>query len=252
MLSVIFSYSHSLDLLNSDLTKFALNLEPSEGSTSSNNPEIVPSTSNTSDSTNTHTTNITTTTQNILNISRPNALKDAGLAAVGMKLGLSAAKNAHLPGKSAAMAIGAAVGATMGGLSSAINEGLNDSQNKGGGALKLTMNLLENNSPVSNNQLILANFPFNLLTYLFTFNQLELVCLTLIFNCFLSTLIKHSNFNYSKYIPENRYKVKIEYLINRYIDIWYKSNIFVFTICWVCLLVMNFATKYSFILIFSS
>ncbi len=118
--------------------------------------------------------------------------------------------------------------------------------------IQLFLNFTFSETPLSNNQLILTNYPFNLLTHLFTFNQLELVCLTLIFNCFLSSLIKHSNFNYSKYIPENRYKEKIEYLINRYIDMWYKSNIFVFTMCWVCLLVMNFAAKYSLFIILTS
>lgn len=81
-------------------------------------------------------------------------------------------------------------------------------------------------------------FPFNLLPegYL----NLELFFLILILKAFLSTIMKNSNFNYSKYIPDNKLSKKMTNLIQRYLNIWYNSKIFVFIVNWTCLLMPEY------------
>nr|YP_009652985.1 hypothetical protein [Taiwanofungus camphoratus]QCG70023.1 hypothetical protein [Taiwanofungus camphoratus]UKQ56098.1 hypothetical protein [Taiwanofungus camphoratus]WRO45224.1 hypothetical protein [Taiwanofungus sp. YW-2023a] len=208
-------------------------------------PDITKDPSNSMSSTSTNNTTI----NNNYSVNMPNSIKETGLTAIGMKLGMQAGKSLPPQGKLASMVVGGALGLGLSKWSDKTNIG----KRKPGEGSNYVMNLIQDSSSSNNNnQLILNEYPFNLLTDLFTFNQLELACLILIFNCFLSTLIKHSNFNYSKYIPNNKFKPKIEYFINRYIDIWYKSNIFVFTTSWIYLIIINFVTKYSLFLILTS
>lgn len=234
---------------------FYLN-EPNNTDVQNTDTHAASSTSTTLTNDSTHSATSSTTVNNNLNINVPNSAKDTALTAMGMKIGMEAAKSLATSGKLVAMGVcgGVALSLSKISLQSRINKG------KGGGKPGEGSNYVMEPAAVedsivqstSDNQLILQHYPFNLLTELFTINQLELACLILILNCFISTLIRHSGFNYSKYIPNNKFKPKIEYLINRYIDIWYKSNIFVFSVSWLCLFVINFTIKYSLHLILSS
>lgn len=230
--------------------------EPNNTDVPNTDTPAASSTSTTVTNDSTHSATSSTTVNNILNINVPNSAKDTALTAMGMKIGLEAAKSLPAAGKLVAVGVGGGVALSLSKISDIIDKG----KGKGGGKPGEGSNYVMEPAAVedsivqstSDNQLILQHYPFNLLSELFTINQLELACLILILNCFISTLIRHSGFNYSKYIPNNKFKPKIEYLINRYIDIWYKSNIFVFSVSWVCLFVINFTIKYSLHLILSS
>nr|YP_009652986.1 hypothetical protein [Taiwanofungus camphoratus]QCG70024.1 hypothetical protein [Taiwanofungus camphoratus]UKQ56116.1 hypothetical protein [Taiwanofungus camphoratus]WRO45225.1 hypothetical protein [Taiwanofungus sp. YW-2023a] len=182
--------------------------------------------------------------------SSPNAVVfgTAGLAA-----GMQAAKRSPMPFKLAVGAGSMVLGTYFCSMLDKKNKGEGKVNGEGNNFISyLTDNNNNIPAPSNINNNIFETYPFNLLPDLLSINQLELFFIVCILNCFISSLLKNSNFNYSKFIPNFKYNSYIEYGLERYINIWYKSNLFVFIVSWTNIFLINLATKYSLFLILTS
>lgn len=99
------------------------------------------------------------------------------------------------------------------------------------------------NFPLSNEDKkeILSHYPFNLLIEVNQFISIEILILYLFFNLFL--VKKFSEFNYSKYLPNNKIGIFIDFAIKRYIKVWKISSKFLFSLAWFLLVFNIFMTK---------
>ena len=95
---------------------------------------------------------------------------------------------------------------------------------------------------------ILSHYPFNLLTEVNQFISIEFLILYAFFNLFLVNKI--SEFNYSKYLPNNKIGIFIApdpergwLAIKRKVKLWKISSKFLLSIAWFILVFNIFMTK---------
>jgi hypothetical protein len=153
----------------------------------------------------------------------------------GMKLGIEAAKNVQGVGGKLVAGVGGAI------LAHSIKKTINtiDEANKGNNSNNNFMFSLINSENITNNSnLDLTQYPMSLLSDLNLYQNLALFFLFLILNSYLSIILK--NINIEQYMPSNpnsRIAKTIKFLYERYLNIWYKSSLFVFIFSWICLFI---------------
>jgi hypothetical protein len=225
--------------------------------------------SNLGGNTNISANNTTSVKDNNVNINTPNInvsisqnsvqrLATTVTTAAGLKAGVRLAQSMPtVPGKAAALVGTTALAQVMNITATKINNSINSSKTQTGGNNNTgsTSNYLQNNNflggssdhkhyhEINKNQ----EFPMNLLPDLETYTSLELMFLFFILNSALSTYLVNKKINFSKYIPSRISNKKIgkfiEYALERYIKIWYSSNVFVFILSWICLLICILVSK---------
>ena len=95
-----------------------------------------------------------------------------------------------------------------------------------------------------------SNFPFNLLPEMNILINVNLLFLGIILNSFIVS--KLTNYNYSKYIPQNRFGKIINILISKYIKIWSKNSKYVIIYSWIMIFVFTLVLKVAFYLILNN
>ena len=188
--------------------------------------------------------------QNTIQVLATTAATATGLGA-GVKF---AQQMPTIAGKAAALigtvGLAHAANITAQKINSSVNSSTSNTENNNNtdstdSTSKYVQNYLEqpNNIKNSNQVNTESEFPMNLLPDLETYTNLELMFLFFILNSAISTVIMNKNIDFKKYLPNNKIGKFIEYFLLRYIKIWYTSNIFVFTLSWVCLLICILISK---------
>jgi hypothetical protein len=203
--------------------------------------------------------NIPSLTDNTLNINTPHInvsasqgaiqrLVAAGSTAAGLSAGVKLAQSfPTAPGKAAALVGSVALAHAAPITATKIGNVVNPTNSPTGGNNNTsgTNNYIQNNNLLENphNTSVDPEFPMNLLPDLDTYANLELIFLFFILNAALSTFLINKNIDFTKYIPKNKIGKLIEFLLARYIKIWYTSNVFIFSLSWVCLFICVFISK---------
>ena len=91
-------------------------------------------------------------------------------------------------------------------------------------------------------QSILSEFPLNLLTDIDQLFSVELIFLSVLFNLYLGDLL--SKVNYTRFLPNNSFGGYIQKFLNRYINVWSKSQRLLLIISWICLVICVIFSKF--------
>jgi hypothetical protein len=88
----------------------------------------------------------------------------------------------------------------------------------------------------------LEDYPLNLVKEMALINGSAILFLFIVLIVFIAIIIKNNNVNIFKYLPKwldpsvNRFSKLIQFLLNRNIQMWYESRIFILIISWFMLL----------------
>ena len=111
--------------------------------------------------------------------------------------------------------------------------------------------ILKLNSDEENQQNnLFSNYPFNLLPEMNLLIDANLIFLSIIFNSFL--VKKFINYNYSQYLPNNKFGRLLTMLIDRYIKIWSHTSNFLIYYCWIMIFLSTLVLKLSFYVILNN
>jgi hypothetical protein len=192
-----------------------------------------------------------------LNLNNPNinveipGVLPAILGGVAIKAGLELSK--HVPtigGKIAVTAATAEIvaGVTSLGQKSGTNVADTVSKADSGTSLNKIFSDLNLDFTFSKGKLTgLDDYPLNLIRDMLVINSSAILFLFLILNVYIAITIKNNNINIFNYLPKyfdpnvNKLGKLIQYLLNRYIRIWYESRKFILIFSW-CMLLIGLLT----------